>query len=128
MGSALAQQGGALPETLITPQESSVQFDTLWAVPCGPVVGTMVPGARVQILDTVASWAKITVEGWVPVSTALKYVPPDAAVENVRAAEEESAEFHQCEAITLKGTRCTRRAKKGSRYCWQHQNYDKRTK
>ena len=125
-GSVLAQSSGTLPDSLITPQESSVQTDTLWAIPCGPVVGTMVPGARVQILDTVASWAKISVEGWVRVSTALKYALPDAVSPSLNAVEEESAVFHQCEAITLKGTRCTRRAKKGSHYCWQHQNYEKR--
>ena len=127
-GNALAQQGGTLPDSLITPQESSVQTDTLWAIPCGPMIGTMIPGARVQILDTVASWAKITVEGWVRVSTALKYAPPDTAAPSESAVQEESSEFHQCEAITLKGTRCSRRAKKGSRYCWQHQNYEKRKK
>ena len=27
----------------------------------------------------------------------------------------------RCQAITKKGTRCKRRAKDGSRYCWQHQ-------
>jgi len=128
VGSVLAQQSGTPPDTLQAPQESLVKIDTLWAIPCGPMVGTMVPGARVQILDTVASWAKITVEGWVPVSTAFEYVPPDAASANMSAVEEESEEFHQCEAITQKGTRCSRRAKKGSKYCWQHQNYDKRKK
>jgi hypothetical protein len=126
VGSVLAQPSGTLPDSLITPQESSVQSDTLWAIPCGPMVGTMFSGARVQILDTVASWAKITVEGWVPVRTALNYAPSDTIAPRESVVQEESAEFHQCEAITLKGTRCTRRAKKGSRYCWQHQNYDKR--
>lgn len=27
----------------------------------------------------------------------------------------------QCEATTKKGTRCSRKAQPGSRYCWQHQ-------
>jgi len=27
----------------------------------------------------------------------------------------------RCQAITKKGTRCSRRAQSGSRYCWQHQ-------
>ena len=113
-GSVLAQDGSALP-------------DTLWAIPCGPMVGTMMPGARVDVLDTVAGWAKVTVEGWVPVLTALRYLPSDTgAVSGSAAAVDE--EFRQCDAITLKGTRCTRRAMKGSRYCWQHQNYGKREK
>lgn len=114
-GSVLAQDGGALP-------------DTLWAIPCGPMVGTMMPGARVDVLDTVAGWAKVTVEGWVPVLTALRYLPVDTGAASESAGASVDEEFRQCEAITLKGTRCTRRAMKGSRYCWQHQNYGKREK
>jgi hypothetical protein len=30
----------------------------------------------------------------------------------------------RCAAITLNGTRCSRKAMKNSIYCWQHQNYD----
>ena len=109
-------------------QEEVAPAETLWAIPCGPMVGTMESSARVQVLDTVAGWAKISVEGWVPVATALRYLPQDTATafESISSPAEE--EFHQCEAITLKGTRCTRRAMKGSRYCWQHQNYGKREK
>lgn len=90
------------------------------------MVGTMIAGARVQVLDTVAGWAKVTVEGWMPVATALQYLPQDtaAALEGISSPAEEG--FHQCEAITLKGTRCTRRAMKDSRYCWQHQSHGKR--
>ena len=33
----------------------------------------------------------------------------------------------RCEAITQKGTRCKRSAKDGSKYCWQHQNYQSKT-
>jgi hypothetical protein len=29
----------------------------------------------------------------------------------------------RCEAITKKGTQCTRHSKEGSKYCKQHQNY-----
>lgn len=35
------------------------------------------------------------------------------------AAAEQGA--GQCQATTKKGTQCSRRAKPGSRYCWQHQ-------
>ena len=35
--------------------------------------------------------------------------------------KKESVTSNQCEAITKKGTRCTRKAKEGSWYCWQHQ-------
>lgn len=30
----------------------------------------------------------------------------------------------RCEAITLKGTRCKRRAQSQSHYCWQHQELE----
>jgi hypothetical protein len=30
----------------------------------------------------------------------------------------------RCEAITLKGTRCKRRAQTNSHYCWQHQSLE----
>ncbi|MCU7496099.1 MAG: hypothetical protein HF314_17525 [Ignavibacteria bacterium] len=30
----------------------------------------------------------------------------------------------QCKAITKKGTQCSRNAKEGSDYCWQHQGYN----
>jgi hypothetical protein len=110
-GSLFAQQTSTLP-------------DTLWAIPCGPMVGTMESGARIQVIDTVAGWARVSMEGWIPLITALKYLPQDttAAPENVESGAEE---FHQCEATTQKGTQCSRRAMKGSRYCWQHQNYEK---
>src|ERR1700722_11379710 len=31
----------------------------------------------------------------------------------------------ECKATTKSGTQCTRLAEPGSKYCWQHQNYDK---
>ena len=36
------------------------------------------------------------------------------------------AEAGRCQAITKKGTQCSRRAKAGSKYCWQHGGYDPR--
>jgi hypothetical protein len=110
----------------LSAQEPASPCDTLWAIPCGPVSGTMAPGARVQVLDTIAGWARVSVEGWVPVDIALQYIQRDTVVSLDTASEAE--EIHQCEAITLKGTRCSRRAMKGSRYCWQHQNYEKHKK
>ncbi len=105
-------------------QEASTPPDTIWAIPCGPMAGTMMPGARVQVLDTVAGWAKVSVDGWIPLTTALKYLPQDTATmpESIEPVEQE---FRQCEATTQKGAQCSRRAMKGSRYCWQHQNYEK---
>jgi hypothetical protein len=107
-------------------QEQIPAADTLWAIPCGPVAGTMAPGARVQVLDTIAGWAKVSVEGWIPVGTALQYIQRDTLVSLDTTREVE--EIRQCEAITLKGTQCSRRAMKGSRYCWQHQNHEKHKK
>ncbi|MFH1011154.1 MAG: hypothetical protein V1784_07970 [bacterium] len=107
-------------------QEPVTPADTLWAIPCGPTVGMMVPGARVQVLDTVAGWAKVSVEGWVPIATALQYMQQDTVLALDRTPDAE--EIRQCEAITQKGTQCSRRAMKGSRYCWQHQNHEKRKK
>ena len=36
------------------------------------------------------------------------------------AAARAPAVFGQCAATTKKGTRCSRKAKAGSAYCWQH--------
>ncbi|MBM3324091.1 MAG: SH3 domain-containing protein [Calditrichaeota bacterium] len=107
-------------------QEPAVAVDTLWAIPCGPVVGTMAAGARVQVLDTVAGWAKVSVEGWVPIGIALQYLQQDTVL--TLDSTPEAEEIRQCEAITLKGTQCSRRAMKGSHYCWQHQTHEKRKK
>ena len=30
----------------------------------------------------------------------------------------------RCQAITKKGTQCSRQAEPGSKYCWQHQGYE----
>ena len=35
--------------------------------------------------------------------------------------EKNAVERTQCRAITKKGTRCSRTAKIGSKYCWQHE-------
>jgi hypothetical protein len=32
----------------------------------------------------------------------------------------------ECKATTRSGTQCTRKAEPGSKYCWQHQNYDEK--
>jgi hypothetical protein len=32
-----------------------------------------------------------------------------------------SQESGQCQALTKKGTQCTRKAQEGSKFCWQHQ-------
>ena len=39
----------------------------------------------------------------------------------VKPASNESSPDGRCMAVTKKGTRCTRSAEQGSKYCWQHQ-------
>jgi hypothetical protein len=101
-------------------------------IPCGEVVGTVVyPSARVTVADTVAGWAKIYVEGWIPVESALPFfnrarldIPAVGATLNGSPAvvvPREAEVRKQCEALTTKGKRCSRKAEKKSIYCWQHQ-------
>ena len=40
--------------------------------------------------------------------------PPPAA------GSAQAVEAGRCQAVTKKGTQCSRRAKPGSKYCWQH--------
>jgi hypothetical protein len=37
-----------------------------------------------------------------------------------KAKKKKSAKALQCEAMTAKGTQCTRTAQEGSKFCWQH--------
>lgn len=38
-----------------------------------------------------------------------------------KKAKSKSVKGVRCEAMTTKGTQCTRSAKEGSKFCWQHQ-------
>ena len=40
--------------------------------------------------------------------------------ENLQENDKKDKVTQQCQAITKKGTRCTRNAKSGSKFCWQH--------
>jgi len=115
-GSALAQN---------SPDSTRVPADTVYVIPAGPVAGSFTGAARLTVLDTVAGWAKIQVEGWVPVRTVLgrmKDSPAASQVEGTgKSAGKAAVSSGQCEALTTKGTRCKRKAVPGSRYCWQHQ-------
>jgi hypothetical protein len=95
--------------------------DTLFVIPAGPVAGSFTPAARIAVLDTIAGWAHITVEGWVPaaaVADRMKAAAP--AIAPAPATGEGKSASRQCAAITKKGTRCKRKAEAGSIYCWQH--------
>ena len=98
--------------------------DTVYVIPAGPVAGSFTPAARVTVMDTVAGWAKIQIEGWVPVGAVMNRLNASPnPFQNTSAIEKparKKAEVRQCEAITRKGTRCTRNAVKGYRFCWQH--------
>ncbi|MBI5058637.1 hypothetical protein HZB60_02510 [candidate division KSB1 bacterium] len=113
------------------PDSLTCPGDSLRIIPCGPVVGSFGPSARVTVADTVAGWAKVYVEGWVPVDRAIPFlnqvrldsVSARAALDLLPASVSKPSDVRrQCEATTTKGTRCSRKAEKGSRYCWQHKN------
>ena len=55
-----------------------------------------------------------------PVAPASR--PPASAVErpSAPAATEPAPRSTRCQAITKKGTQCSRNAQAGSSYCWQH--------
>jgi hypothetical protein len=97
--------------------------ETMFVIPAGPTAGNFTPNARLTILDTVAGWAKIQVEGWVPVTSVANRFPAEKQIEpQHNSSPAIKSTPHQCEAITKKGKRCSRRAVEGSHYCWQHQN------
>ena len=98
--------------------------DTVYVIPAGPVAGSFTPAARLAVTDTVAGWAKIQIEGWVPVGAVLDRLnaPPNPfqQANTVENPGRKKKEFRQCEGITRKGERCTRNAIGTTRYCWQH--------
>jgi hypothetical protein len=97
--------------------------DTVYVIPAGPVAGSFTPSARVAVVDTIAGWAKVQIEGWVPVGAVmdrLETPPGPFQPANLIEKSSKKKDYHQCEAITRKGTRCTRRAIGTTRYCWQH--------
>ena len=104
--------------------ESSAE--TIFVIPAGPVAGSFTQSARLVVQDTIAGWAKIQVEGWVPVGAVMDRLENSASnpafdsPSSVSAAPS-STPRQQCAAITKKGTRCKRMALPGSPYCWQHQ-------
>jgi hypothetical protein len=96
--------------------------DTLFVIPSGPMAGSITPEARITVQDTIAGWARITVEGWVPVAAVADRIRAErGALAPDSASSKSKSASRQCAAITKKGTRCKRRAAPGSIYCWQHQ-------
>lgn len=46
-----------------------------------------------------------------------------APVGTTKTVQKEKTGTRQCKATTKKGTQCSRNAKEGSDYCWQHQGF-----
>ncbi|NUN68399.1 MAG: hypothetical protein HUU02_01660 [Bacteroidetes bacterium] len=55
----------------------------------------------------------------VPASTSATPSSQTPVIEEPK--KEESVSAGQCQATTLSGKQCSRTAKEGSKYCWQHQ-------
>ncbi|HEY3293846.1 MAG TPA: hypothetical protein VGL38_00250 [bacterium] len=111
----------SLAQTL--PDSLQPEADTMFVIPAGPVAGTFTDPARLVVVDTVAGWAKIQVEGWVPVSSVLHRMtaPLSGPGQAQPPSVSKAAPSTQCEGRTTKGARCKRKAATGSRFCWQHQ-------
>ena len=102
--------------------------DTMFVIPAGPVAGTFTPSSRLVVADTIAGWAHIQVEGWVPVGAVMDRLTAQesplakqSTVSKLFSKKKSTAPAEQCQAITRKGTRCSRNAQPGTHYCWQHQ-------
>jgi len=109
-----------VPEDSLPPAPSV--GDTMYVIPAGPVAGTFTAESRLTVEDTVAGWARIRVEGWVPVGYVMGRL--DAGNQIITGAfgdsREDSVVRQRCTAITQKGTRCKRMAEPGTDRCWQH--------
>jgi len=113
----------AAPDSVI---HVTVGFDTIYVIPAGPLAGSFTPQSRIQVVDTVAGWARILVEGWVPVDKVVGRMTSEvpfqvqAQTAEVEKPKKVKKERPQCTATTTKGKRCTRKAISGSNKCWQH--------
>jgi len=115
-----------LPDTLAKAADSSSvtkESAILYVIPAGPVAGSFTEASRIQIVDTVAGWAKVLLEGWVPVEKVLPRMTDEAASfqfvqpEKVKKAKSERP---RCIAMTSKGKQCSRQSMVGNKKCWQH--------
>ena len=122
IGLALLLAAASVPAQTADSIKTIRTTDTLFVIPAGPAAGSFTPAARISVLDTIAGWAHITVEGWVPVTAVEDRMQAiDPAVSPISVVGEKKTSSRQCAAITKKGTRCKRNAAPGSIYCWQHQ-------
>lgn len=113
-------------DTLAKPVDSTnVTKDPaiIYVIPAGPVAGSFTDQSRVQVVDTVAGWARILVEGWVPVEKVVGRMQENVPLQQLSATEKPKKVKEprpQCVAVTAKGKQCTRKAIPGSKKCWQH--------
>ncbi len=100
------------------------QAETLFVIPAGPVAGSFTPASRLTVDDTIAGWARIRIEGWVPVDAVIDRLRQESATPSPAqlGISTKTADRPQCQAMTQKGARCSRKAKPDSKYCWQHQH------
>ncbi len=95
----------------------------IYVIPAGPVAGSFTDQSRVQVVDTVAGWARILVEGWVPVDKVVARMGGETSTLQLTEVEKPAKvkpERPQCIAKTAKGKQCSRKAIPGSKKCWQH--------
>jgi len=115
-------QGSPVDSIPPAPPIPAVHADTMFVIPSGPVAGTFTAASRLTVADTVAGWARVLVEGWVPVGAVMSRLTDSTSTKIIGEASGVSPPARQqCIAITKKGTRCKRMAQPGSKYCWQHQ-------
>lgn len=113
-------------DSLTAPDTLSVVksgFDTIYVIPAGPLAGGFTDNSRLQVMDTVAGWAKILVEGWVPVDKVIARMTSETGqvtLTEIEKPKKQKAERPQCIAMTSKGKQCSRKAMVGSKKCWQH--------
>lgn len=124
MGLALVSRAQQPPDSLraVVEVDTLISFPkTIYVIPSGPVAGCFTDASRLSVVDTVAGWARIMVEGWVPlqevVSRLNKQPLNQAGFETAKPAIRQ-----RCAAVTTKGKRCKRKSEPGSDRCWQHQN------
>lgn len=95
----------------------------MFVIPAGPVAGTFTAASRLTVVDTIAGWARIQVEAWVPVEAVLPRLEAQGAAPLFQPPPRNPISLRpQCAGLTAKGTRCKRRAALGSRFCWQHED------
>lgn len=95
-----------------------------YVIPAGPIAGSFTEASRIQVVDTVAGWAKILVEGWVPVDKVISRLTSENAslelTEPPKSAKAKKKEQPRCIAMTSKGKQCSRPSMVGNKKCWQH--------